>query len=794
MCSLGWEVGGGCLGVAETTAQVTNSWQCQLDPVRGYTAQGAYQLLTSQQHITLAATEELTWHKQVALKISILAWRLLRDRLPTKSNLVAIGIITPRAHLCVSGCGCAESAEHIFLSCSTFSSLWPLVRSWIDFSLVQTIMYCVTTVSFSILVNGQASNSFRPERGIRQGDPLSTYLFIICANVLSRMLTAAQDQSLINERKEACQLMTVFDEYQRISGQKINMDKSEMTFNPHTYHHIKEEFQAIMPLQVSSNISKYLGMPTHIGRSKQEVFNFIMDKVRNKLKGWKEKHLSFAGRGVVISVVVQAIPTYIMSCFLIPKHMCQHIEKTICKFWWGSNESNHKIHWKAMKDLFKPKFDGGMGFRNMQWFNLAMLAKKAWRLQTNPTSLLGKCLKARYYPNSDIIHAQQGRNTSYAWQSIHHGIWVINKGSCWKICDGQKVNLWEDNWIPQQNGYKLITPHNGHDNISKLRDIMVFEPSKGWNHTIIDQTVLPFEGELIKQIPLILEKTETMNHVFMDCQYATKIWFGSKLGVRFATSHRDFAERLVYSVIYLNNNDLRYIAAIIYGMWYARNQLIFEFNDIEDNTIINLASKWLNEYQNTNTKDTKVSIDSSTYVARRQTSDRNRQHHNANQTNRWKKPIQGMIKINCDANLAVEGRWGLGVLCHDSEGEILAAATWEIPGAADPILAEACALYNVVKLALDCGFFEVLIESDCSKVIDLVKEDCRNPKLYLGDFIRGFLCNKSKFRYCNFGHIRRKANKAAHALASLAHSEHNRVWLEEAHPTLVPILLMDSVL
>ncbi|GAU23366.1 hypothetical protein TSUD_334130 [Trifolium subterraneum] len=347
---------------------------------------------------------------------------------------------------------------------------------------------------------------------------------------------------------------------------------------------------------------------------------------------------------------------------------------------------------------------------------------------------------------------------------------------------------------------------------------MVFVPSKGWNHTIIDQTVLPFEGELIKQIPLIpeikedqlmwphtkegvyavksgynlicqweqsanpssaqttsqmrsqlcnrdvqcqilcsrcLEKIETMNHVFMECQYAAKIWFGSKLGVRFTASHRDFAEWLIYSITHLNNNDLSYVAAIIYGIWYARNQLIFEINDIEDNTIITLASKWINEYQNVNTKDTKVPIDTSTYGIRQQASDRNRKQHSANQSNRWKKPIKGIIKINCDANLAVEGRWGLGVLCRNFEGELLAAATWEIPGIAEPILAEACALYYAVKLVLDCGFFNVLIESDCNKAIDLVKEECEIPKPYLGDFIRGVFCNKTKFSYCNFGHIRR---------------------------------------
>ncbi|CAJ2673682.1 unnamed protein product [Trifolium pratense] len=115
---------------------VSDRWQWRVDSDDGYTVRGAYQLLTTQDTVTLDAASGLIWHRQVPLKVSICAWRLLRDRLPTKANLVIRGILSTEAHLCVSGCGEVESAQHLFINCSSFGLMWPLVSSWIGSSLV----------------------------------------------------------------------------------------------------------------------------------------------------------------------------------------------------------------------------------------------------------------------------------------------------------------------------------------------------------------------------------------------------------------------------------------------------------------------------------------------------------------------------------------------------------------------------------------------------------------------------------------------------------------------------------
>ncbi|MCI24067.1 70 kDa peptidyl-prolyl isomerase, partial [Trifolium medium] len=140
---------------------ISNRWQWLPDPDHGYSIRGVYQLLTSQDMVTLDDGHDLIWHRQVPLKVSILAWRLLRDRLPTKTNLVTRGIISADARYCVSGCSDAESTHHLFLTCSFFVSLWSMVRAWIGSMAVDANSLPDHFVQFTQSVGGQrARRSF----------------------------------------------------------------------------------------------------------------------------------------------------------------------------------------------------------------------------------------------------------------------------------------------------------------------------------------------------------------------------------------------------------------------------------------------------------------------------------------------------------------------------------------------------------------------------------------------------------------------------------------------------------
>jgi ribonuclease HI len=156
------------------------------------------------------------------------------------------------------------------------------------------------------------------------------------------------------------------------------------------------------------------------------------------------------------------------------------------------------------------------------------------------------------------------------------------------------------------------------------------------------------------------------------------------------------------------------------------------------------------------------------------------------------RPDTNKIKINCDANLAIEGRWGLGASFRNVDGALLLAAAWVMPGSNDPTLAEAYAVYKAVLLAIEHGFQEVIIESDNSTIIDLINSG-GNPRLYLGNVVNGIRRNTNSFRHWCFRSINREANKVAHWLASLAHTEANKVWLNNGTPppNIVPLLIKD---
>ncbi|KAL8496805.1 hypothetical protein ACS0TY_020472 [Phlomoides rotata] len=191
----------------------------------------------------------------------------------------------------------------------------------------------------------------------------------------------------------------------------------------------------------------YLGIPTAVGRSREAVFRELVNRVTKKLKDWKARVLSLAGKVTLVKSVIQAIPTYLMTCFKIPKGILEKIESAIARFLWGQKGEEKRVHWLRWDVLCKPKKKGGFGLRNLGNFNSALLAKQGWRLIQDDQSLLAQVLKARYFPRGNFLTTKRGYGSSYTWKSILEGRRVLEKGLVWVIGDGKSVGILGDPWI-----------------------------------------------------------------------------------------------------------------------------------------------------------------------------------------------------------------------------------------------------------------------------------------------------------------------------------------------------------
>lgn len=207
-----------------------------------------------------------------------------------------------------------------------FSSLW-----------VQSVMDCVRTVTYSYRVNGDFTGCVVPGRGIRQGDPISPYLFILIAEAFSSLINHVvlsnslhgirvcrgspvvsqlffANDSLLFFRANGCECLAIVD----------IMNKYEVVFEQKN--------------------NKYLGLPTLFGRSKREIFGAIKDGIWTKLQGWQGKQLSRAGKEIMIKTVAQSVPTYVIGLIRLPTTIIDDINRMISNFWWGLNLNHRGIH------------------------------------------------------------------------------------------------------------------------------------------------------------------------------------------------------------------------------------------------------------------------------------------------------------------------------------------------------------------------------------------------------------------------------------------------------------------
>ena len=374
------------------------------------------------------------------------------------------------------------------------------------------LMQCITTVSYSVLVNGEPSENFFPSAGLRQGDPLSSYIFILCMEVLSRNLTHLQNSNELEGLKIARNapkishlffaddalfffkavpkncwaIKNILTSFCEKSGEMINFDKSHVIFSPNT----PQKFRTIMrkPLGVAekSKIGIYLGCPMEVDGRTTSVFNSVTTKIVDKISSWKFTNLSQTGKLILINTILISLASNIISTYILPQKITRRISSVLLKFWWASTMDKTPIYWRKRSLLEKHKSQRGLSFRNIAHVNKALLFNQAWRIHNSQNSLLHQIYVAKYKkdPVQMVMDNEIPKNGSYAFRSLFRACQSFKEGLYKKLGNRKSIRLASNRWHPIRNlKPRVMGDHASQVHPSRVSDQM--DQNKMWNSSII---------------------------------------------------------------------------------------------------------------------------------------------------------------------------------------------------------------------------------------------------------------------------------------------------------------------
>jgi len=373
----------------------------------------------------------------------------------------------------------------------------------------------------------QSVGHILPLKGIRQGNPISPYLFLICTEALSSLISQAVktgvitgvrtsphgprishllfvDDSLLFCKANSVEwrrIMRILEVYEAGSGQKLNLLKTSIIFSRNTSKAKRQEILSSSGFSEVQRIDKYLGLPSFIGKSKIQSFNSIKDRVQQKLNNWKIKFLSQAWKEILLKAVVQAIPTYSMSVFLLPISLCRDLGGMMQRFWWGHMANESRVHWMSCEKMGRSKAMGGLSFRDLIMFNKALLAKQGWHILKDPQSLVSQVLKAKYFPHNSFLAADMENRPSFVWRSLLSSRDLLNDGMVWRIGDGNIVKIWQDKWLPTPITYSVQSPPRVIP-ADSLISAIIDQETHTWNIELINSLFMPEEAKVIASMPL----------------------------------------------------------------------------------------------------------------------------------------------------------------------------------------------------------------------------------------------------------------------------------------------------
>lgn len=339
---------------------------------------------------------------------------------------------------------------------------------------INWIHQCISTVTYSILVNGEPSDTITPKRGLRQGDPLSPYLFIILMEVLTRGIRNMEesgqvqgikvirvappishlffvDDALFFFKATPTLCRAIRDCIDGFCSVSINFGRFVVLFSPNTPSRFVRLMRKPLGVKSKDHMSTYLGCPMDVDGRSSSKFNVILENLNSKISSWKFSNLSASGKLILINGVLVALESHMLSIYMCPSLTLKKTTSTLLRFWWSSSSSTQSkpIYWKKKEVLLAHKAEGGLGIRDVGALNKSLLARQCWRMYKKPNLLVSRVFRGKYGndPLSMGYEGKMPRNCSWSARSLIKASMAVKQGIRLRIGNGQAARITEDVWV-----------------------------------------------------------------------------------------------------------------------------------------------------------------------------------------------------------------------------------------------------------------------------------------------------------------------------------------------------------
>ncbi|KAL2929319.1 hypothetical protein RDABS01_034730 [Bienertia sinuspersici] len=502
-------------------------------------------------------------------------------------------------------------------------------------------------------------------------------------------------------------------------------------------------------------------------------FKGIHDKVMRCISSWKFSYLAITGRCILINSVLMALAAHIMAVYLLPKKILNKINSTILRFLWRGNKEGKPIYWRSQTLLEQKKHEGGMGLRNIDSLNQALLFRQVWRINKKPDSLVGRILTQKYGGNP-LQAARWNRmptNTSWAFKSMVKCARSMLPGCGKRIGNGQSTRIVEDTWagnLPVK--FKRNNPPS-HDNAPKyVKELLrgrTWDTSKFWYYFNRSDA----QRVLSTYIPQHEKEDETIWLPKEDGNYSVKsgYWFFHSQALKREQSN-------FWKILWKSQMSQRWkifcwkmlsdkhkqlwpiLVAILWAIWLHRNNVIFRNDNPNPQEVLNLTKlelgRWFRGFGESMEKRDKGNL-----VLNEKRKETNWSWGNAFQVDNILK-IDGAWKKTKNGGIRAAYGWVMerGNRCIREEASRIFAAS--------PLQAEAQAMLEGISSArMDWTTVEVWTDSE--RMIQMLhKPESAPTNCYF--LILDILSVLKTFATCSIYKVCRSNVRRAHELATQA--------------------------